>query len=166
MSFKDFDELVARTPKRLPIGGRMYDFPDRISAESGKLLLVMQRMGQELGPDVEPQALLAAAGLDDDRVMALQAEMLGGCFDEMVEHGVGAAVGHVIKALTAWHLYGQEAAERAWNSLGPTTAPNRAARRQSATGKSTKSPASTTGTSSRKPVKAARPGRPSSKSGR
>lgn len=168
MSFKDFDELVARTPKRLPIGGRLYEFPDRISAETGKLLLVMQRQAQELGADASPESLLRTAGISDEQILKVQAEMLGDTIDEMVANGVGAAVGHAVKALTAWHLYGQEAAEQAWNSLGPTPAPNRAARRSKATATSTRSRASTTGTSSRKPAKAAaaRPGRNSSKSGR
>lgn len=164
--FRDFDELVARAPKQLPIGGRLFDFPDRISAETGRLLLVMQRQAQELGAEATPEDLLETAGLDADTLLQVQADLLGDALDEMVAQGVGGAVGHVVKTLTVWHLYGQDAAEQVWNSLGPTPAPNRAARRSKATATSTKRPASTAGTTSRAPAAAARPGRSSSKPGR
>lgn len=167
MSFKDFDELVTRAPKRLPIGGHLFEFPQRISAQTGATLLAVQTVAADLGPDSDPQAIFAATGLEDEALGGLIEDMLGEGRRQLVEAGFGDAIPHVFKTLTAWHLYGQEAAEQVWNSLGPTPAPNRAARRSAATGTSTKRPASPAGSTSRKaPAKAARPGRSSAATGR
>lgn len=166
MAFKDYS--VTRDIKRLPIGGQVFEFPDRISAQSGEVLLRVQAAAQDLSSEADPVDVLEAANIATDKLMQAQAEMLGDGHAALIAAGLGAAVEHVVQTLTAWHVFGQVAAERAWNGLGPTTAPNRAARRSKATAPSNRAQASTGGTTSRaKPAKApARRGGSSSTAGR
>lgn len=166
-TFRDFDELVPRAPKQLPLGGQLFDFPDRVSARTGTLLLAMQVATKELGADAAPEQVLRKLDMTDSEMQHLHDELLGDGHRALVAAGFGHAVGHVVKTLTVWHLYGEEAAQQVWNSLGPTSAPNRAARRSKAPATSTPRRASTAGTTPRKaPAKAARAGRPSPTAGR
>lgn len=64
--FKDYDELVTRTPKRLPLGGQVFEFPQRISARTGVVLLAIRAAALELGTDTDPAAIYAASGQNDD----------------------------------------------------------------------------------------------------
>lgn len=165
--FKDFDELVTRTPKQLPIGGVLYDFPDRVSARTGLLMLAMRAAAQDLPAGSDPTDLIDAAGVSEADAAAMESELLGDGHARLIEAGHGHAVAHVVQTLTVWHLYGQAAAEQVWNSLGPTPAPNRAARRSPAKATSNRQAASTAGSSSRKPPgKTVRAGGASSSSGR
>lgn len=162
MPFKDLDELlVAR--KQLPIGGRLHDFPDRISAASGLVLLRLSQRAQA-DPDAAANAdKIASELLDDAGWEALQTEVLGKPAEEFIADGLtGDHVSHVFKTLMTWHLHGQDAAEKAWEQVGNPPAPNRASRRATAT--STRSRGSSSGTTTRKPGAKAKasPGRSSS----
>lgn len=150
--FLDFVEDVAPEPKRLPINGKLYEFPARVSAETGRLLLLVWRTGRE-GGDVE--GALRRAAVDDEHALDMQDELLGEAFDELVMDGRSGAIPRVMTTLTTWHLFGQAAAEQVWNAAAdPQTAPNRQARRGGAT--STRAPGSTAGTPKAKPKKASR----------
>lgn len=143
MSFKDFDELVAPAPKALPIGGKWYEFPAKVPAATGLLMLKVHRH-QGVAKTVDE--LMDAAGITPEHLAQITDDVLGDTLAELVADGKGGAVARALQALTAWHLYGQDAAEAAWNRVGPTAAPNRTARRASkATAKSAR-PASTAGT--------------------
>lgn len=153
------DYSVTRDLKRLPIDGHVFEFPDRISAEAGEVLLRVHNAAVDAGENADPERVFEAAGIDPAQVHQAHAELLGDAHAELIAEGLSGALERVVQTLTAWHVFGQKAAESAWNGLGPTTPPNRAARRQSATARSTRLRASTTGTSSRKPSRAAaRPG--------
>ena len=147
MPFRDLDELLGSPAKELPIRGKLYAFPDRISAASGLVLLrVSQRAKADpAAAQADPQAI-AGDLLDPAGWEALQAEVLGRSPEDLVAEGLnGDEVTHVFRTLVAWHVYGRENAEAAWESLGNPQGPtNRTERRSKAAAPSARraSPAS------------------------
>lgn len=165
MGFRDLSEILPSTadePKCLPILGTTYEFPARVSAETGALLLQIERQRTEVDP----------SGLGEEVLERVQRDLLGDTYDTMRVAGVPPAmVSHAIATLMVWHLYGQQAAEAAWERMGEAQTPNRAQRRTAASkgsGSKTRSPASTGGTTGRTRKTAARrsPGHTSSSTGR
>ena len=132
MPFRDLDELLGSPKKQLPIRGRLLDFPDRISKDTGLLLLRVQQRAKASDGDTDPATLVADL-LDDEGWTALQAEVLGRSPEELIAEGLsGQEIAHIFQTLISWHLYGQDAAEAAWESVGNGPAPNRKTRRSKA----------------------------------
>jgi hypothetical protein len=137
--FKDIDELLGSPKKQLPVHGRLYDFPDRISAATGTVLLRISQRAQADPAAAEDADSIVADLLDDEGWVAVQEEILGRPALDFVAEGLtGDQVSHIFKTLMVWHLYGQEAAEKAWEMVGlpPAGAPNRAVRRSKGQAKS------------------------------
>lgn len=157
MSFRDLDELLGRPAKELPIRGRVHTFPDRISAESG---LVLLRLSQHVKADPDPTAnaqAIASELLDEAGWVALQAEVLGRPAEEFIGEGLtGEEVAHVMRTLIVWHLHGLEAAEAAWEAVGNAQGPtNRQTRRSKAAATSSPRRASPASSTTRAPRKRA-----------
>lgn len=165
MGFRDLAEILPATaakPKALPINGTVYDFPGRISAETGALLVAIEKHRGKEAADI-------LGVVDQEQMQRLQDDLLGDAYDRMRAAGVtGEMISHVIATLIMWHLYGEQAAEAVWESAGEAKTPNRVARRASkGSGSKTPSPGSTAGTTSRKPAaKKVSAGRRSSSTGR
>lgn len=129
MGFQDLEELIPLSKKRLPIGGgREHEFPDRISAESGALLLLIQKTARErtdLGGDLT--AILKALNVDDAHADRLMEDVLGMPAAELLAMVSmnGDRMLHIFKTLMVWHLAGQEAAEEAWSQVGNPKAPTK-----------------------------------------
>lgn len=127
MAFRDLTDVLGATPaKVLPIHGKMIEFPGRVSARAGMLLLAIQRAAQEqqaeLGEILPDQVVVAAVGLDgaDEAGKYLEAEMLGDSRGELDALGVvGVERDRILATLTVWHLSGQDAAEAVWEGKDP-----------------------------------------------
>ena len=124
--FQDLDEIlpVAHSAKRLPVGGEILEFPDRISAESGILLLRVQQQARENPALLEATGAVLVEKVGAERLEALMVEVLGRTFEEMLPL-VGmnpARVMHIFQTLTVWHLAGEEAAREFWNDPGKAMA--------------------------------------------
>lgn len=165
MPFDDLDDFLVVQPIRLPIRGKTYEFPGSISARTG---LMLQRLTAEADKvrdgSTEPTDL-AAEVLNDEEEIDLRAEVLGDTERQMAADGLSTAhVRHVFQTLLVWHMAGQEAAEKAWHTLGEAQAPNRAERRAASkdSASTTRSRASTSGTTTRRPRPAAVPDGPTS----
>lgn len=143
MAFRDLTDVLGVTPpKTLPIHGEQVEFPARVSARTGMLLLTLQHRA-DAGEDVE--SVVDSLGLDDAAAVELERDLLG-------EDGlrrldalgvIGDARAHVVGTLIAWHMRGEAAAVATWEA-GPVTtagkdaaASNRATRRKTA-GRSSK----------------------------
>jgi hypothetical protein len=132
VSFQDLDELLGSPKKELPVRGRLLSFPDRISAESGVVLLRVSQRAKSDPEQAKDADAIVADLLTPEGWEALQAEVLGKPAEEFIADGLsGDEVAHIFKTLMTWHLYGQDAAEKAWVQVGNPPAPNRAARRAS-----------------------------------
>lgn len=132
MPFQDLDELLGSPKKELPVGGRLLTFPDRISAETGMVLLRISQRAKDNPEAAQDGDALVADLLDDDGWQAVQTEVMGRTPEEMLADGLmGDRAAHVFKTLIIWHVYGREAAEKAWSQVGNPPAPNRATRRAS-----------------------------------
>jgi hypothetical protein len=173
MPFRDLSEFLTDTPKCLPIHGKLWEFPTRISAESGIVLLRIANTTQTASDGGEDGDALVAQVADAAQLQALQTELLGCDPEDLIRQGwTMEEVAHVFKTLMAWHLYGQESAETAWEQVGPTPAPNRASRRAASAAPVTSNPGrgsragSKTTASGKAPRKAAPAGRTSSNGGR
>lgn len=171
MPFQDLDELLGSPKKELPVRGALLTFPDRISAESGVVLLrVSQRAKADPEAAKDGDTILSDL-LDADGWEALQTEVLGKPAEEFIADGLsGDEVSHIFKTLMTWHLYGQDAAEQAWATVGNPPAPNRSTRRASkAPAKSNRARGSRDGSMTPAPgsaqVTAASPGLDSSSTG-
>lgn len=115
MAFRDLaDVLDVPSPKILPINGTMVEFPGRISAASGALLILMRQ--KAVAGELDAAADLADTGLiTDARALELEAELLGDGVQQLDELGVfGDGRARVVQTLMAWHMSGQEAAEAVW----------------------------------------------------
>ena len=152
MGFKDLDELLV-TRKQLPVRGRLLDFPDRISAGSGLVLLRISQRAKA-HPDQAADAESIVAGLLDEAGWeALQTEVLGKPAEEFIADGLsGDETSHIFKTLMVWHLHGQEAAERAWEQVGNPQAPNRRTRRSKAAATSSRARGSRAGSTTPTPA--------------
>lgn len=165
-TFRDLDEILVDKPIRLPVKGKTYEFPGSIP---GRTALMLQRLTsaadkavREGGADA---AELAQEVFSDSEEVDLRSQVMGTGEAAMAADGLTSAhTNHVFRTLLVWHMSGEEAAAKAWESLGEAQAPNRAARR--ATASTTRSRASTSGTTTppRKRA-AASPGRKSSSTG-
>jgi hypothetical protein len=161
MPFRDLDEFLVVPTFDLPIRGKTYRFPGTISAKAG-LMLQRLELTAARAKGVEDAQKQALDELDPEQPIDLNHEVMGDVRAEMVADGLSQAhVQHTFMTLLIWHLHGQDAAERVWERKQPgeAPAPSRAARRASSgTGKSTRTPASTSGTRTRTaPSKRARP---------
>lgn len=166
-AFRDLDDILVDKPIRLPVKGKTYEFPGSIP---GRTALMLQRLAAAADKahrkDNTDASALAQEVFSDSEELDLQAEVMGDGQTAMAADGLTSAhINHVFRTLLVWHMSGEEAAAKAWESLGEAPAPNRAARR--ATASTTRSRASTSGTTTppRKRA-AASPGRKSSGTGR
>jgi hypothetical protein len=149
VGFQPLDEFFDPT-LRLPIRGKTYVVPSP-SAQDGLFVMQLvtiaerQRAGEHLD-----SASLESLHLDDKDEQSLYERLLGPALPEMVADGVPwEMVQHAGMTAFIWVSGSREAAEKFWATpAGEALAPNRAARRATAT--STRSPASTAGTTSRK----------------
>lgn len=166
MTFQDLDELLGSPKKELPIGGRMVTFPDRISKDTGLLLLRVSQRAKADPAAAENADTIVADLLDEAGWQAVQSEVLGRSPEELMAEGwSGDHLAHIFKTLITWHLYGRDTAEEAWSQVGNPPAPNRASRRATAT--TTRSRGSSSGTTAKKAApRKATPGRGSSATGR
>lgn len=157
MSFQDLDELLGSPKKELPIGGRLVTFPDRVSAETGVIMLRIAQIAKSDPAKALDADTIVSELLDDEGWARIQAEVLGGDPQTlMLEHNLtGDRLAHVFKTLMAWHLYGKEVAEKAWAEVGPPAAPNRATRRRKTPAKSSPARGSRGGSTTPKAVQAA-----------
>ncbi len=144
MPFEDLVDVLGITPaKVLPIAGRQVAFPGRVSARTGMLLLAIQRDAVARGGEQrDVDETVAALGLTDDDAEALEAELFGESRAVLDELGViGEARQLVMGTLVAWHLGGQEAAEKTWAAGaggGKAQAPSNRATRRTTAGRSSK----------------------------
>ncbi|KUF19590.1 DUF7426 family protein [Streptomyces silvensis] len=146
MAFEALDELLDET-LTLPIGGRRYTIPAP-SADTGLRVqtIVQAAAVAASGGQVDEQALGDAAEGD------LYRDLLGPAYDEMLANGVTwPALKHAARTAIAWVVQDKAAAERVWSSGGDPSrlAPNRQERRRSGGANTTRSAASTSGTSGR-----------------
>lgn len=154
-TFRDLDLILVDKPIRLPIRGKTYEFPGNISARTGLLLERLGAEAQKAKLDVDSgkadPAALAAEVFSDTEELDLRREVMGDTEAEMARDGLTTGhVRHVFQTLLVWHMTGEEAAAKAWESLGEAPAPNRAARRGSkGSASTTKRRASTSGTTTR-----------------
>ena len=161
--FKDLAEVLGAKPKQLPIKGRMYSFPPRVSDSTGAKLAQMSALGRkQLRASDTTDADRKAAGIammeqffDGEAQDALWDEVLGDAQQEMLDNAVPPEwQQHVFGTLLAWHMSGEDAAVAVWEDKNPgeAPAPNRATRRRagSASGGATRSRGSSSGTSPRK----------------
>lgn len=159
MGFKELDERVFLKPKRLPIRGKMYDFPGSVSARTGALFHRMTVAAERVKaakagdvPDLDDLQLDAEL-LNDSEEKDLRAEVLGDAEAELIKDGIpNEIVSHVLKTLICWHQFGQEVAEVVWedNPDRPKAPQDRKPRSRSGTkasASSTRGRASTTPTS-------------------
>ncbi|MFD6885140.1 hypothetical protein [Streptomyces sp. NPDC059957] len=144
MAFEALGELLDEA-LTLPIRGKPY----RVPAPSAEVGLLTQAL-------VHAAAVAADGGRADEQVLADAAErnhyrdVLGPTYDELIADGVSwPELKHAALTCMVWIAQDRVAAERFWNSGGDPNrlAPNRAARRRSGGASTTKSPASTSGTS-------------------
>ncbi|GGR80963.1 hypothetical protein GCM10010252_19360 [Streptomyces aureoverticillatus] len=143
MAFEAIDDLFDETLV-LPIGGRRYVIPPP-SAELGlRVQTIVQAAAVAAnGGDVDTEILSDAAEGD------LFRDVLGSAHDDMLAHGVKwPALKHAARTAIVWIAQDKATAERVWTSGGDPSrlAPNRQARR-SGGANTTKSAASTSGTS-------------------
>lgn len=172
MGFEDLANFATRATISLPISGKIYVVND-VDAETGtwaSLLANRTNSALKSGEDVDASRV-AALILDDEEERNLYQRLLGDTYEEMVADGVEWSwVKHAGTTVLIWVTNSLEAAEKVWASYeeapgeaGART-PNRASRRASAAvARTTKKPASTSGTRAPKASAAtARPGRTSS----
>lgn len=155
--FEDLAEFFEVSPKRLPVKGKVYEFPASISGQAGLTLALVaeefarvaeaKKRGEEIDFD--------NAVLDDQEEINLREELFGAAHQQMIADGLSAdMISHVSKTLMVWHMQGEEAALAAWKSAGPApkakTPQDRKPKSRagtSASGTSTKRRGSTTSTS-------------------
>lgn len=121
--WKDLDDFFEITPKRLPIRGKVYEFPGAIPADVGLLLHRIETLTAEAvqaAPEGEAPDLAAtvADDADEDR---LKTAILGEHGEQqLIDDGLPQPyIDHVFKTLVVWHLYGDAVARAAWESAGP-----------------------------------------------
>ena len=174
--FRDLSEFMAEAePIRLPIGGKVYEFPGAVSGRTGLLLttaLDATMAARQAAPDddgkpVDPELVEL---LTDEQEASVHDELFAGVDRELVRDGHDSRViRHVFLTLVTWHTAGEEAAVRAWESLAGKAEPNRAERRRrsgsSAAARTTRKPTSGSGTRATSRASASS-GRTSSRAGR
>lgn len=142
MAFKDLDELLSDEPKRLPVGGKVMEFPGRLNAAQGLMLLRLSRSARDA--KAEDADKIAQAVGTEEQWADLERAVLGKPSEDFLEDGLTQVkVQHIFQTLMAWHLHGQEVAEQVWDPPAPA---NRAAKRSAGKDRrtSTASPASST----------------------
>lgn len=123
--FKDLDEVLQLSGKQLPIGGKVHEFPDRISAKSGTMLILMQRRTAENPEAAQKDGVKFYEGLVGEEAMAeLMTDVLGEPPEEFLAkvNLDGRRLLHVFQTLTIWHLAGEDMARELWNDPGKLTA--------------------------------------------
>lgn len=157
-TFDDLYDVLSADELVLPVGGKKYRIPE-VDAETGlwcqRIAGLARKHGK--GEDISHQL----ANLDDDEERDLYSRMLGPVLDELTEDGIPwPKVQHIARTTLVWVVAGKAAAAVAWSLGGaPAPAPNRAARRGTATpaaARSTRKPASESGTT-RTPRTSAKP---------
>jgi len=146
---KDFTLLAedagARAPIVLPVPSNAdpTEFPGSISAETGKVLLLLRSGVLDQDVDITPEQYLQ-----------VEADLLGDGAERLAELGISPMIRQwIVSVLTVWHLFGREAGEEAWD-LGPNGMAGKASPRatspktggrtsKGATSASTRSPART-----------------------
>lgn len=170
MAFRDLGELLD-AGLSLPYKGKTYVIPP-VDAETGLWFQRLAEVAAQLAQAVETGQELDAVVLDDAGEVDLYRDALGPAYDAMIADRVPWPVLKTA-AVTAWldAAVSREAAEAYWNAAGTpdpeTLAGNRATRRAAA--RSTRQPASGSGTTrTRKATTAGKgtPGRRSSSAGR
>jgi len=160
MAFRDLDDFLVVEPVKLPIRGKVYEFPGEISARTWLLLQSVAEKAQQAQLSGDEKAMEEVA-IPDDVEANLKRELLGDAEAEMVADGLTSThMKAVMVTLMAYHLEGREAAELVWDAQGKAPSPNRAGRRHPT--KPARSRASHAGSTA--PTTAA-PGTASSKSG-
>lgn len=154
MSFQDLDEFFDPS-LRLPIRGKTYVVQSPTAADGLWVMRLVtaaerQRAGEQLD-----DATLSGLQLDDAEERGMYERLLGPVLAELEADGVPwEMVKHAGMTAFIWVSGSREAAEKFWSTpSGEAVAPNRAARRATAT--STRSAASTAGTT-RRPTKGKR----------
>jgi len=105
------------------------------------------------------QTPLNAQVLDDAEELDLYRLALGSAYDDVFKYVDWPRFRHIAMTAVMWITAGLDVAEQYWNSDGDPKAapgPNREARRSSAAASTTKRPASTSGTSTRRATGRAR----------
>lgn len=154
--FRDLREVFDNS-LTLPVAGKLY----RIPGPSARVDLMCKTL-LHAGLDVASgrpvnQAALGAIELDDNEENDLYRQVLGPVYQQLVDDGVAPKeVQFVGTTALIWVVYGDEIAERYWESGGHPEAPgpdNRAQRRAStstAGATTTRTAGSTSGTSSQR----------------
>lgn len=126
--FQDLDQVLPIAKKQLPIHGQVVDFPDRISAESGTLLLRIQHRGRERPELVEQPDQLIDGLVDEARMNELVEEVLGRPAEEFLPlvNMDQSRMMHVFQTLMVWHLSGEDSAREVWNNPGKAPGPKTA----------------------------------------
>lgn len=155
MAFKDYDDFPPPKPIEIPISGKLYIFPGTISARSWLLLQRLNSfqakvaLAQLRGEDYDPEQEV----LSDLEFIDVRGEVFGDTEETLVADGVtSGCMQRLFMTLVAYHLSGQEAAERVWNQ-GERLAPNRAMRRAAAQ-RSTRARGSHAGSTASRPARA------------
>jgi hypothetical protein len=119
MPFKDLDQLFKIQPIKLPIKGKVYEFPGSVSGRTGLLLhrmteaVASMQDGRPL-PEVDDGAEI----LDDAEEVNLRAEVLGTTERQMIDDGLPKAfIDHVFKTLITWHQFGEDVAKAVWEDV-------------------------------------------------
>lgn len=135
----DLAESLHPEPKRLPYGGRWYEFPADVPAE---VWLTMQTARREhaaaeaaraAGREPRPSRITDAQG------DAMQDALLGRADDptsglaRMIADGVtGSVIDHAQVTLTVWHMGDEASAQAVWSSFGKGATEKKAAPRNRA----------------------------------
>ena len=156
-SVDEFFESRAAKPKTLPVWGKDRQFPGRLSAEVGLVLLRMQNAAKNNEPSTRASEI-AIDVLGDEAQQVLSDALMGpGVEDELVAEGVPPElVAHVYQTLIVWHLRGRDAAVQAFSQMPGEPAPSNRATRRSTASKATgtKAPRGSTASSKGRPAKA------------
>lgn len=168
MAFKDLDEFFVIKPIRLPIRGKVYEFPGSVSGRTGLLLHRMTEQVEQLKAGAKFDEDAQQEILDDAAETNLRAEILGDTEREMIDDNIPSLyIDHVFKTLITWHQFGEDIAKAVWEDVpGAPKAPEdrKAKRPRGTSGKAstTRKRASTSPTSASAKVS---PGDSSSTSG-
>lgn len=122
--WQDLDEFFEITPIRLPIRGKLYEFPGAVPADIGLLLHRMDTIARDVvgkAESGEEPPDMDATLLDDVDEDKLKGAIFGEHGEQqLVEAGLPQPyIDHVFKTLVVWHLYGEAVARAAWESAGP-----------------------------------------------
>jgi hypothetical protein len=122
MAFRDLAEFLSVEPLRLPVRGKVYEFPGEVSARTG---LRLERLWAQL-QTLAAGGALEADILSDEEQAELEHELFGKAESEMVTDGCTMTELSVVRnTLLVYYLRGEESAEAFWNAQGEARAPSR-----------------------------------------